>query len=220
MNFKQAYSDITTEGKIMIFLSVVVILLMLFTIVSNLSENNDEFIRINLAKTQLASEHTVFLEKQRSNQLDEIEYLTGEDLKTKDYFILKFIETYKYKRFIVVILADPNNIMRFSNIPFNENLTDEFTINDLDMQEISNEKHIQIKIPSLENYYIYGEWHLNIYVYNENSELTAIISKPLVHQSSFKKNKINFEQLLAHPFYTMSIILLLVIFIYFLISRV
>ena len=148
MNFKQVYSEITTEGKIMIILSVIMILIMLVTYFNTSSETNDEFIGINLVKTQLSPELFLFLENyKKSNQPDEIEYLDDEDLNTNDFFTLKFIETYKYKRFIVVTLADPNNIIRFSNIQLNENLTDEFTINELDMQEISNKKHIKIKIP-------------------------------------------------------------------------
>jgi len=220
MNFKQVYSEITTEGKIMIILSVIMILIMLVTYFNTSSETNDEFIGINLVKTQLSPELFLFLENyKKSNQPDEIEYLDDEDLNTNDFFTLKFIETYKYKRFIVVTLADPNNIIRFSNIQLNENLTDEFTINELDMQEISNKKHIKIKIPSLENYYIYGEWHLNIHVYNENKDLTAIISKPLVHQSKLKKIEINAEQILVFPYHIILIILLIITIYMYILKR-
>lgn len=133
---------------------------------------------IGLHNALISQDILYYLETNKESvQKDEMKYLNFD--KNENIFILKFIETDDSKRFIIVLLVDPNNIIRFSSIPFNENFTDDFNVYNLPIHEISNEKNIKIKIPSYDNCYIYGNWHLNVYIYNREKGLTAVISKPI-----------------------------------------
>jgi len=140
---------------------------------------------IFLHKTLLSQEKLIVLEKNavsyKLDQMNLIEFNKNENILT-----LKGMESGKSKRFIIVLLSDSNNVIRFSNIVINENLTNS-DLNNLLVYDILIEKPIKIKVPSLDNYYIFGEWHLNIYLYNEEKELTAIITMPIVHSNDIRK---------------------------------
>lgn len=174
--------------QINIYISIIMIIIMVIGILPlyNIYPhfNSQEKIEANptlyLFETLLPQDTLFYLEKnQKSVQNDEI--LEDNLYKENNIYILKFIETKDSNRYILVLFIDPNNIIRFVNLPNNENFTENFDINDLQMPEISHEKNIKIRIPSIDNYYIYGEWHLNIYLYNEKKELTTFISKPIIY---------------------------------------
>ena len=141
----------------------------------------DDNRRIILEKSPLLYQDNIILFEsvEKCLQTDEILNKKTHFDYEQNIFILKFLETEKDKRFIIVILIDPNGIIRYSNIPLNENLAENFNISQLLKHDISNKKNIKISIPPHDYNNIYGEWHLNIYLYNEEKELTAIISKPI-----------------------------------------
>ena len=178
--FKNIFSNMKFKDYITILLMILSITMMLIVWLFPIhpTEKIGDNPTISLHNALISQDVLYYLEANKESvQKDEMKYLNFD--KNKNIFILKFVETDDSKRFIIVLLVDPNNIIRFSSIPFNENFTDDFNVYNLPMHEISNEKNIKIKIPSYDNYYIYGNWHLNVYIYNQEKELTAVISKPI-----------------------------------------
>lgn len=179
MNLKVKDVIISKWDSIILIVLTIIILILTYSLIPHEKIGSNP--KIILDKTLISQEKLIFLERgKQSIQSDEIEYLDILSYNNKDnIFTLKFIETNPTKRFIVVSLTDPNNIVRFINIPIDETLINEYNLSKLDMQQIYNDMYIKIIIPSLDRYSIYGEWHLKIYLYNAEKELTAVIGEPL-----------------------------------------
>lgn len=113
---------------------------------------------------------------------DNIEKLDTTNLNcTKKYILLKLIENDESNldRKLLVLLSDPNNIVRFSSVNINGSNTLQNNISSLRLHKILVNKYIKVNIPDLSNMHIYGIWHLNIYVFNQENELTFVASIPV-----------------------------------------
>jgi len=175
------FSKLELKDYLTLFFMIVSIIIMLFVYLFPIEST--EIIRdnptINLHNTLIHPEILYELEKNQEREYAQKDELKNIELnKNNNVLTLKFLETDDSKRFIIVLLADPNNMIRFSSVKFNENMTNDFDINEFPMHKITNEKNIKIKIPYSNNY-IYGNWHLNVYIYNNQKELTAVVSKPI-----------------------------------------
>lgn len=179
INFKNFWLDLELKEKISIVLLLIPIIVMLvawqFPVYPN--ENIKENPIIYLQKT-LASQEIIYKlgENKEALQKDE---LKNQVLNKDNTFVLKFLGTDASKRFVICVFVDPNNIIRYSSTPFNRNFTDNLDLNKFSMHEISIEKNIKIQIPINNDNYLFGTWHLNVYILNQEKELTAVISKPI-----------------------------------------
>lgn len=179
--WKNIFSDIQLKDYIILFFTILTIIIMLYIYLFPMqpTEITRDNPTIYLHNTLTPPEILYKLEKNQEYTYTQKDELKNIELnKNNNFLTLKLLETDNSKRFVIVLLADPNNIIRFCNIKFNENITNNFDINELPMHEITNDKNIKIKIPYSNNY-IYGNWHLNVYIYNNEKELTAVVSKPI-----------------------------------------
>lgn len=134
---------------------------------------------IRLARTLITQQDLIFLEKGiKSINDDKIESYKVTDLNSNEKQVsLNFVETDDMERFIFVALADPNNMVRFvSNSVYGENLDIFFNST---LRPISVQRQVRIRIPASNDLNIEGVWHLNIYLYNSQKELSLVISKPM-----------------------------------------
>ena len=136
---------------------------------------------IRLEKTLLSQQHLICFEKvNKSKEIDKLE--SFEILNTgnsnEKQVTLKLAEADNSDKFIFIALTDPNNIIRFVSMPIdNDNLINESLSSAL--RRISVQKQIKIKIPTSNEFNIQGTWHLNIYLYNSEKELSLVITRPL-----------------------------------------
>lgn len=89
---------------------------------------------------------------------------------------IKYLDVSNPNRLIVVLFVDPNGLVRFSNTNLNENINNELYFDSLEMGTVDIGKNIKIKTPTLDDSNIYGEWHLVVYLYDENEHLTKYTS--------------------------------------------
>ncbi len=137
---------------------------------------------IRLERSLLAQQDLIFLEKgKKIYSEDKIESfeVTDSNLNEKQIY-LKFVESDDTERFIFVALTDPNNIVRFvSKSLYSEN-PDIFV--NTSLRTIMIQKPIKIRIPASpasNDLNIEGVWHLNIYLYSSQKELSLVITKPM-----------------------------------------
>ena len=135
---------------------------------------------IRLEKTLLSQQYLVNFENvNKSKELDKLESfeIFNPDNSIEKQVTLKLAETDNSNKYIFVALTDPNNIIRFVSMPLDNNLINESLSSTL--RKISVQKQIKIKIPALNDLNIQGTWHINIYVYNFEKELSLVITRPL-----------------------------------------
>ena len=135
---------------------------------------------IRLEKTLLSQQYLVNFENvNKSKELDKLESfeIFNPDNSIEKQVTLKLAETDNSNKYIFVALTDPNNIIRFVSMPLDNNLINESLSSTL--RKISVQKQIKIKIPALNHLNIQGTWHINIYVYNFEKELSLVITRPL-----------------------------------------
>jgi hypothetical protein len=135
---------------------------------------------IRLEKTLLSQQYLVYFENvNKSKELDKLESFEffNSDNSIEKQVILKLAETDNSNKYIFVALTDPNNIIRFVSMPLDNNLINESLSSTL--RKISVQKQIKIKIPATNELNIQGTWHLNIYLYNSEKELSLVITRPL-----------------------------------------
>ena len=178
---KSGFSDMSFKDYATLFFAIISICVMLFMYFLPIqpTEIIKDNPKINLHDTLISNEILYELENYQESiytQKDELENININ--KNNNILTLKFLETDDSKRFIIVLLSDPNNMIRFSNIKFEKNNTNDFDINKSAIHEITIKNNIKINIPHYYNY-ISGTWHLNVYLYNTEKELTAVISKPI-----------------------------------------
>jgi len=135
---------------------------------------------IRLEKTLLSQQYLVYFENvNKSRELDKLESfeIFNQDNSIEKQATLKFAETDNSNKYIFVALTDPNNVIRFVSMPVDNNLINESLSSIL--RKISVQKQIKIKIPASNELNIQGTWHLNIYLYNSEKELSLVITRPL-----------------------------------------
>ena len=153
---------------------------------------NVDYSEIKLEKTLLSQQYLINFENVNKSieleKLESFEYLNA-DISNEKQVILKIAEydSDSSDKFIFIALTDPNNIIRFVSMP----LDDETLINEplsSVLRKISVQKRIKIKIPASDELNIEGTWHLNIYLYNSEKELSLVIIRPLDLSASSNKN--------------------------------
>jgi len=179
--WKNIFSNMEIKDYLTLFFMIlsIIIMLCIYLFPIQPTEKIGDNPTIHLENALMSPEILYDLEKYKKDSFlkDEVKYMNLD--KDRKIFTLRLLETDDSKRFIIILLADPNNIIRYSNIEFNEKSTIDFDIHNITMHPISNEKNIKIKIPPYDKYYIYGNWHLNVYIYNQKNELTTVISKQI-----------------------------------------
>ena len=150
---------------------------------------------IRLEKTLLSQQHLVLFENvNKSKELDKLESFDffNQDNSIEKQVTLKFAETDNSNRYIFVALTDPNNVIRFVSMPVDNDLINESLSSIL--RKISVQKQIKIKIPAPNELNIQGTWHLNIYLYNSEKELSLVVIRPLdlstVSTTNYETNSI------------------------------
>jgi hypothetical protein len=98
--------------------------------------------------------------------------------KNKDEIYLQFTPTADPSRYLIVLLSDPNNIVRLGNIPLDDN-NENFSQIFQSLNPLLIDRIVIIKKPLINDCAVYGEWHLNIFIYNKNKQLTNKICVPV-----------------------------------------
>lgn len=138
-------------------------------------------IKLNEVDNLIHIRDIIFLESvHKSYPQDELIFLSSLD-SSNNVCKIKYLDVSNPNRLIVVLFVDPNGFVRFSNTNLNENVNNGSYFDSLEMGTIDIGKNIKIKKPTLDNFNIYGEWCLVVYLYDENEHLTKYTSVQYDH---------------------------------------
>lgn len=182
--YKSTRKSVVYIGLLVIIFILVILALWYINITFLHIEQQGYNSEIQLTRTCLSQQDLLFLESlNKSYVTDKIEIFNLSNISDNNkYVYFKLSEIDDPNRIILVTFADPNNIVRFSSSHIYENQINQRNLSNLSLQNLSVKTYEKIRLPYLNNYNfenIEGIWHLNVYVFNPQYELTLVASKPI-----------------------------------------